>query len=370
MSFMYLPFFYGAHWYAYWFGYDTGGYSLPYQVALLFSALFYFIIGLNFLRKALEKFFDTFIVALVIMLTVFGTNLFYYATIAGAMSHVYSFSLLCVFIYYTIMWYERQSIKNSLLLGLVLGLITIIRPNNIIMGLIFVLYGITSFKDIALRFRFFLKNYSKILIMIVCIVALCVPQFIYWKVVTGGWFYYSYLDEHFYFSRPQFINGLFSFRKGWFVYTPIMMFALVGLLLSYKRLKPFFTAAIIFILIDLWIAFAWWCWWYGGSFGQRSLIDIYGVMAIGLAVFLAYIWKQKLWIKYPVVLLVLMLTFLNVFNTIQYKYGCLHYDSMTKEAYYENFGHMEPYRKYWDLLQCPDYENAKKGLPETTKNKR
>ena len=149
-----------------------------------------------------------------------------------------------------------------------------------------------------------------------------------------------------------------------------MMFALVGLLLSYKRLKPFFTAAIIFILIDLWIAFAWWCWWYGGSFGQRSLIDIYGVMAIGLAVFLAYIWKQKLWIKYPVVLLVLMLTFLNVFNTIQYKYGCLHYDSMTKEAYYENFGHMEPYRKYWDLLQCPDYENAKKGLPETTKNKR
>ena len=367
MSFMYSPFFYGAHWYAYLFGYDTGGYSLPYQIALLFSSLFYFIIGLHFLRKVLEKYFDTFIVAFVLLLIVFGTNLFYYATINGAMTHVYSFSLLCIFIFYTIKWYERQSWLNSLILGVVLGLITIIRPNNILMVLIFMFYGITSFKDIPARFRLFLKNYYWIVLMIFCVAALCAPQFFYWKMVTGNWFFYSYLDEHFFFNRPQFINGLFSFRKGWFVYTPVMLFATIGVFLCYKRLKSFFIPILLFLVIDLWIIFSWWCWWYGGSYGQRALIDIYGLMAIGLGVFLAYLYKQKLWIRYPVVILLLLLTFLNVFNSIQYKHGSLHFDSMTKKAYFYNFGHMEPYGNYYDLLQTPDYDNALKGLPETTK---
>ena len=366
MSFMYLPFFYGAHWYAYFFGYDTGGFSKPYQIALLLSSLFYLIVGLHFLRKVLEKYFDTFIVAFVLLLLVFGTNMFIFATINGAMTHVYSFSLLCIFIYYTIKWYERQSFRNSLFLGLVLGLITIVRPNNIVMGLIFVFYGITSFKDIGARFRLFFKNYYWIALMIFCVALLCLPQFIYWKMVTGNWFYYSYQDEQFFFNRPQFINGLFSFRKGWYVYAPIMMFATIGVFMCYKHLKSFFVPILLFMVINLWIIFSWWCWWYGGCYGQRTLIDMYGLMAIGLGVFLAFIWKQKMWIRYPVVVLLILLTFLNSFNSIQYKCGALHYDSMTKAAYFENFGHMEPHGKYYDLLQIPDYANAMKGLPETT----
>jgi len=51
MAFMYLPFFLMGHAYAHLFGYDAGGYSMPYQVALMISVLFYLALGLYYLRS-------------------------------------------------------------------------------------------------------------------------------------------------------------------------------------------------------------------------------------------------------------------------------------------------------------------------------
>ena len=57
MSFLYLPFFKVAHFIAPILNYTPDGFSLPYKIALIVSSLFYFILGLYFLRKLLLKFF-------------------------------------------------------------------------------------------------------------------------------------------------------------------------------------------------------------------------------------------------------------------------------------------------------------------------
>jgi hypothetical protein len=367
LAYCYAPFFFAAHGYAYLFGYDTGGYSPPYHIALLISALFFAAAGLFFLRKTLEFFFDNTVVAIVLLLTVFGTNLFYYITIEAAMSHSFSFGLISAFVYYSLRWHQSQKYLTTIKLGLLLGWIVFIRPTNIIIVLFPLLYNINSIKDVKGRVSLFLGNFKQLFIILFCMILFWIPQLFYWKTVTGDWFFSSYGDEGFFFLKPQIINGLFGFRKGWFIYTPLMIFAVMGLAMSFKRLKPVSTALLVFMIINLWITFSWWCWWYGGGLSQRSLVDTYALMAIPLGVFISWLWKRKYLVKLPGTIVILALVLLTGFYTIQYRFGGLHYNSMTKKAWFENFGHIEPHGNYWKLLQCPDYDKAKKGIQDTVK---
>jgi hypothetical protein len=360
----YAPFFFGGHLYANLFHYDTGGYSRPYHIALLLSALFFAFMGLFFLRKTLQNYFNDEIIAIVLLLTVFASNLFYYITIEGSMSHCYSFALISAFIFYSIKWHTSSlpKYKTTVALGLLLGWIGLIRPTNLLIFLFFILYDVKNFHEAAIRIKKLLGKYQHLLLIGFFVIIFWIPQMMYWKHVTGQWFFFSYGDERFYFLKPHLAEGLFGFRKGWFVYTPIMLFAIAGLLMSFKNLKPMFFPVLIFLSVHLWVTLSWWCWWYGGSFGLRALVDIYALMAIPLAVFVNWFWQNKYMIKFPFAIIFLALVLLNSFNTIQYMHGGIHYDSMTKAAYFENFGHIEPNGNYLNLLQQPDYKQAVKGI--------
>lgn len=367
VAYLYAPFFVVGHWYAKLSGNSALGYSKPYHIALMISSLCYLIIGFVFLKKLLKMFFNEFVTAFTILLIFIGTNLFYYATLQSPMSHVYSFSLITVFVFYTIKWHQKTTLTRTIILGVLLGIISLIRPTNVIVGLFLLLYNIKSVKDIKERFFFFIKKFPRLIIMAICAVLIWLPQFYYWKTVTGQWMFYSYRDENFFFNSPEIIYGLFSYKKGWLLYTPLMFFAIVGIIISYKHLKQLFFPTVIFFVFNIYIIFSWWCWWYGGSLGQRVMIDSYGIMAIFLALFIHWIWQKKFWIKIPFLLLILLTAFMSVIYTIQYKSGALHYDAMGKKAYWDNFGHLEPHGNYWSDIECPDYDKAMKGMYEIKK---
>jgi len=365
VAYCYAPFFLGANAYAHWFHYETGGYSRPYEVGLLISALFFFCIGLFYLRKILLLFFNDLITAIVILLTVFGTNFFYYITLEAVMSHSYSFTLISVFIYYSIKWQQSQKYSIALLLGISLGWMVIIRPNNLLIVLFLFLYDVKNSKEFFARIRLLLSNYKQFLMIGIIMILFWIPQFIYWKTVTGEWFFFSYVDERFFFLKPHILEGLFGFRKGWFIYTPLMIFAMAGLLMTIKKLKQIALPVLIFMPLHIWIVFSWWCWWYGGGLSQRSMVDIYALLAIPLGIFINWLWQQKFPVKIPVTLVMLCLFLLTSFYNIQYHYGGLNYHGMTKDAYFENFGHWEPHGNFVNYLQCPDYEKAKQGIQAT-----
>jgi len=188
-----------------------------------------------------------------------------------------------------------------------------------------------------------------------------VPQFLFWKHNLGTWLWYSYGEEGFFFNNPQIINGLFSFRKGWLIYTPVMIFALFGIYTLLKTNRQFFIPLITFTILNIYVIFSWWCWWYGGSFGSRPMIDSYPLMAISLGSFLVFSNKFKP-LRIIVYALVLLMTTLSVFQTQQYKRGALHFDSMSREAYFLTFGKLYITNEFLDALAPPDYEAAKKGI--------
>jgi glycosyltransferase involved in cell wall biosynthesis len=365
LSILWSPFFLAGHGAALLTGADAGGYSPPYKFFLLVSALFFLAVGLIYLRRILLLHSSDIVTAMVLAAFVIGTNLYWYTLYQGTMSHVYSFALINAFIWYSIKWNnnERRGSWQAIRLGLLLGLITLIRPTNIIIVFIFLLYGVTSAVSLRQRFRQAVTDYRLLAVIAIAAVAVWVPQMIYWREMTGQWLWFSYgTDERFFFGEPAIIKGLFSWRKGFFIYTPLMIFAFSGIITLWKQKSPHALAVTVFVPINIYLIFSWWCWWYGGGLGQRAFIDSYALMAVASASLLsAGMYADKKLVSHPVVAAFIILTSLGVFYNFQYYHGAIHWDSMTRKAYFDSFGRISPSAKFNQLLQAPDYDKAREG---------
>jgi hypothetical protein len=362
LSMLYAPFFFLSHVYALNSSYPANGYSVPYRFGLIVSCIFFFAMGLYFMRKTLLLFFSDRITMLTCFIIAIGTNLFYYSTTEPTVSHAYSFSLIAAFIFFTIKWFDQPSFKYTLCLGLLLGLISLARPTNILIALFFAFWNVKTAEDFRNRIRFFFSNYLHLLLIIGCVLLIWTPQLFYWKTLTNHWLYNSYgTTERFFFSDPMIFKGLFSYRKGWLLYTPVMAFALTGIYFLRKVLPAGFLAILIFMLLNIYIILSWWSWWYGGGFGLRAFIDCYALMAIPLAALLMYIHQKGLIQFLSLTAVLLILVWFNQFQNEQYREGSIHWDAMSKEAYWANFGKLKPVPNFQELLDPLDYEKARQG---------
>ncbi len=366
LAYLYTPAFFVGHAIAKLSDFPADGYSEPYKMVLSFNACLFLFLGLFYLRKFLKKYLNDITVGITLLLIALGTNLFFYATIEPAMSHIYSFTLFAAFLYFIDKYYSKPTIKNSIIIGLLFGLIVLVRPTNIIIGIFFLLYRVPSIKALKERVVFFKNKWFHLSFIILAIIIIWLPQVIYWKIITGSWFYYSYQDEGFFFNNPQIIEGLFGYRKGWFIYTPIMFFAtFIGIPILFSKVKDLSISVLLFVVLNIWIILSWWCWWYGGGFGGRAFIDSYAIMAIPLGFFINKILKLKLTSKILIFTTLIFFIYLNLFSTKQYYKKIIHWDSMTKESYWAHFLKDEHVKNWVSLLDRPDLKKALKGIYES-----
>lgn len=364
LSWLYLPSFLLGHFSAYLTGQDAVGYGPTYDFWLQFSAIAYLLLGLWWMRKLLNHYFDEGISTWVLVILAFGTNLFYYTQGQAAMPHVYLFCLVSGLLWLSLRFWLAPSLPNALKVGLVCSMITLIRPNQLLFWLIPVMTGLSGKGSWKAWWLFWKAHWWRAAFWPLIMLLLILPQLFYWHALTDRWVYYSYGDEHFFWTDPKVWKVLFSYRNGWLSYTPIMILALIGLPMMWKRAKEFALVSPILLALAIYVISSWWCWWYGGSFGSRVFIDYYPLLALGLGSFLAFL-KEKLARKGQRRLFWSFLSLfivLNLFQTFQYTRGIIHYDSMTAEAYWKAFGRDRRPKNQEALLEHPDYEAAKKGI--------
>lgn len=365
VAYLYAPFFFIGHGLAYVLGEETDGYSWPYRMMLIWAGLFYLILAFVFLRKILLRYFSDITTSLALALLLLATNLFYYSVFENSMSHVYSFFMLSIFLFLMLRLFENPTRITAFSWAFVFGMIVLMRPSNLLFGIIPLFFGIFDKKSFLQRIEFFKNHFRLFPILIFGGILPILPQMIYWYYVSGSFIHYSYPEEaRFYFDNPHIIKGLFSFRKGWFLYTPIILPIIFSLFLLKKYTKEWFFPILVFLIINTYIVLSWPIWWYGGGFGQRAFIDSYPLLIFPLAALIQYLQtKNKIIIAFSLVLAMLFIG-LNLFQTRQYRSFAIHWDSMTKEAYFANFGKMKPIDGLDTLFKTPDYENAWKNLPE------
>ena len=363
MAIMYSPFFLVGHSIAKLSDAKADGYTKPYSISLRIGTYIYVSIGLYLLYLSLLCFFKPWISTISILLIFISTNLFYYSFSEAEMSHSYLFFLFSVVIYYTLKWTRNHQKQFLYYVALALGMAVLIRPTSIVVVLFPLLYVWSNKESIKALFQ----NKLSLIISIVLFFIPIFIQMLYWKVYGGTWMRWSYGDEHFYFSNPHVIDFLFSYRKGWFVYTPIMIFSIVGLLFLPKKIKGMKWSIPIILVLAIFILSSWWCWWFGGSYGSRSMVEFYALLIFPLAAFIEKISQIK-YINYAFVLVFGFTTFYNVLGHHKKTWWQLHWDSMNKESFWYTFSRMdmtmEEKKEFESLLSAPDYENARKGMEE------
>jgi hypothetical protein len=214
------------------------------------------------------------------------------------------------------------------------------------------------------RLKLLYARWPYIYTMIAVAICIWIPQMLYWKMQTGHFIHHSYGQEGFFFFSPNITDGLFSFRKGWLLYTPTMAIALLGLILLPKYSKGRTISIAAFTFINIYIIFSWWCWWYGGSFGARAFIESYALLSFPLAALVQWAFSKKIYIKIASMIFFTLLLAHSILQTFQYYYGAIHWDSMTREAYFDSLGRLKASERFWGLIAEPDYSAAMKGLPE------
>lgn len=318
--------------------YPADGYSLPYQWGTVISNLFWTVMGLFFLSGFLRRYFSDTAVAFTLLVVAFGTNLFTYVVFNPGMSHTYSFFCFSLLMSFTDSLYKKNRIKDFLLIGAVLGLTGLIRIPNLVVGIIPMLWGVYNRQTFIARLEFVKVNFLKIIGAVVCFAVVMMIQMCYWKYVTGDWIYDGYHTEGFIWSAPAIYRGLFSFYKGWFVYTPMAIFMVLGIYFIRVKYLRFIPAIGVFFIVNVYIVFSWWNWWYGGGFSARALIESLAVLAFPLAALVSYINdRRNIAFKSAFYIITAFLVFLNMFQSYQFSKGIFNYDMNSREYYFRVF---------------------------------
>ncbi len=333
----YAPGFFIAHLYAKMCGYPPDGFSPPYQWAVIFTSLFFTGLGILLLKNILLRFFADKLCAATLILIVLGTNYLFHAALEGTMPHNFLFSLNCLIILLTMQWHKTFQLKHALLLSATIAFATLCRPTELIWILVPLFWGIEGKYTFIEKMKLLLKNKSQILLSGIVMLLIFTPQFIYWKWASGYWREFNNHSESFSFLSPYTLDFLFSYKKGWFIYTPLMMLAILGFYYIFKNRRALFLSFFLFFLVNLYVVSSWDCWWYAASFSQRPMVEALPIMAIALGHFLEASWLKGMVFRMAVTTCLIGLLFLNLLQTWQYTNGIIDTERMTKAYYWKTF---------------------------------
>lgn len=346
----------------------ANGFSVPYKKGVLIGCIFYVSIALFMIRSVLLRYYDDIVVMLTIITLGLGTNLLYYTTIEGMMSHAYSFFLFSLLLWSTIKWLDDSKKGFLILIGLAMGLIACTRLPNLVVGLIPLLWGIKEKKDIQPRIALLWKQKLWILgALLMCVLGYC-PQMLYYKAKVGSYFVDSYPNSRFWFDQPLPHRVMFSFRNGWLIYSPLMIMSLTGFFVIKRYCKNAFLPLLSFFIINMYVISSWWCWWYGGSFGMRALIETTALLSIIVAASIHFIVHHKI-LRILFIILFPLFISLSLFQTHQAAHGIIRYDGMNWEAYQLVFGKADPVPR--ELIEERDsIINYNWDFPKAAKDKK
>lgn len=334
---LYFPFFAIAHAFSHITGLPADGYAYSYQLFFLVGFWFYVFAGMIYFKKSLQLCGITPLLSdLSLLGTVLGTNMFFYSVFDQSVTHIHNFFLVCFAVYHALKLKHVFSRKSLLVTLAALCLLVIVRPTNAIaLGVIlFFIPDITYYKNLIKKI--FSLNVIFYALLIMCAI-FAIPPLI-WKMQTGHWIIYSYGKEGFNFLSPEIINFLFSYTKGWFVYTPLMLVILVGgFLLIWRKNRTQFLFGIALFALLIYIFSSWWCWYYGAGMSQRVMIDYYLIPGYLFALLIQWVSTKTNRVKISFALVFILGILFNEVQAFQIASGILPFGSPTREQYWDQF---------------------------------
>lgn len=327
-----LPFFLAAHAYVLATGGVASGYSPPYEHAIAIAALVYALLGLLALRAVLlRQGASDRTAALVILLLGFGTQLAQYTAIQPGWSHVYSFALFAAFLLLTQQVDRAPRLRWMVAWGAVLGLIVLVRPvNGLVLLALPVLLGPRTMGFVCI----FLRRPRALLLTVLAGAAVLAVQPLLWHAQVGSLLAYGYKGEGFNWGRPAIFQVLFGFRRGLFLWTPVLVPAALAVLFLWKHDRFRAVAAALYWAAITYVISSWWIWYYGGGFGARVYVEHYPVLMLPLACLLDRIAGRR---RAALMAFLAAAVALHLVQWWQYNHHILDHEGMDRHKYARTF---------------------------------
>lgn len=323
VALMELPFFAIAHGYEYVTHGNANGFSNSYQWMIKFSSILFVILGLWLTYRILSMLYNKNVAFYTCIILLMGTNLFWFTFYQSGMAHTPLFFLFSLLIFSTIRIHQHPSLKYFILIGFSAGLITIMRPTDIICILIPLGYGVYSIGTFQEKYRFLLLHRYKLIWTIGCFILPILPQLVLWKMLSGHFLYYSYGQQSFDFLHPKILKGLLHPMNGWLIYSPVFLLSMFGMF-RFTSMKQWLIPIWIFTPIYIYIIYSWHCYNYINGLGSRPMINIYPLLAIPMAAFLntLFINRTRLY-NFTITILILFLIAVSASYHLQAVHGIL-----------------------------------------------
>jgi hypothetical protein len=258
------------------------GYSPAHVRAVCLGSLFYGLLGLLLVHRVLEESFAPPVPFWTTLLLLYATFLFWYVAYEPVMSHAPSFFLAAMALR---IWWRRGpglGARRAALLGLVLGLATVVRWQN---GLLLVLPAATLVMERQRPARAAAAGAA----LIGAFAAALIPQLLVFKAIFGAYLlpYPVQGRDFLHLDRPALLETFFSSRHGLLYWTPVLwagFLGLAGLLAKDRR-----TALLLVLptMVMTYVNASSGDWWAGGSYSNRRFDSVLPFLAVGLGAALA-----------------------------------------------------------------------------------
>jgi hypothetical protein len=271
------------------------GFSSPYRVTMAFATAFYAFLGLVLSFRLARQYVEERWALLATIAIWLASSLPVYMYFNPSWSHAHSAFAVALFLWYWHKTLSSRSLSQWLLLALIAGLmLNVYYPNAMVLAVLVVeavAQYLSAFRRGAAAAASETPRLPELLarhlffgvVVLVCLL----PTFITRHIVYGGAFESGYYPlKNWLWRSPAFIDVLLASNHGLLGWTPILLFAIAGLILLRWR-EPRIGAPFLAALLAFYFFIACYPDWAGiSSYGNRFFVSLTTLFILGLAVFL------------------------------------------------------------------------------------
>ena len=313
--------------------------EIPDSLVLQIINLVVAIIGLLFLWRCLLSIFPEATTALLMTLVVLGTNYFQVITGNSPSPVNYLFTCYALILWFTIKWHEKQEWLSACLLGVMLGLTILISPADFAVILIPFFWNVMDRNSFIEKMKFFKKHIQQVALSFLLMIMLLAPLFFAWNFFMNEFHYFGYSGKGLvYLLARYFWQVLFSFKNGWLIYTPLMIFLVAGFYMLGEKNKKIYYPVFFLFLVNFFYFSSWSSFHSHVNLGFQALVPTYVILSIPIGYLLSYILDRGIFSKIFAGLVFGFFVILNLLQTWQYEKGILIPDVMNAGYYSALFG--------------------------------
>jgi hypothetical protein len=257
---LWSPFFLLAHAYVLaaralgWGRFAASGYSAPYLLSTALGTATVVVVSSFFLWRACVERFGRDAGALAVLGTILTSTIPYYVFVAPAMAHGAVFAAGAAFLVLWMNAEKQPSLAGWLRLAVLLGIISLLRWQAVVLGLMFIPLVIDAWRRRLLRWWWPMAAAGVALLVFS-------PQLLAWQVLFGHPFAAPSQQHGMSWSSPHFIKVLISADRGLFTWSPMMFVACLGWLPLLRTWKSMAWSAWGVFFATAWINGGVAMWW-------------------------------------------------------------------------------------------------------------